>query len=55
MQRPSFESLISAPWPEPEENSDAVQAYHLSKHQNQSEQQTSDDEGLEHTAILGYN
>ncbi|MDH5354258.1 MAG: hypothetical protein OEY09_07435 [Gammaproteobacteria bacterium] len=55
MQHPSFESLISAPWPESEESSDAGQAYHLSKHQNQPDQQSNDDEGLEHTVILGYN
>ncbi len=55
MQRPNFESLISAPWPEPEDNADTVQAYHLSKHQNQSDQQTNEDEGLEHAVILGYN
>lgn len=55
MQPPSFESLISAPWPEPDENTDTGQAYHLSKHQNQTDQQTNDEENLEHTVILGYN
>lgn len=55
MQHPSFESLISAPWPEPEDNTDTVQAYHLNNHQNQPDQQTNEDESLEHTVILGYN
>ena len=55
MQPPSFESLISAPWPEPENDAQTVQAYHLTQHQNQSNKQANDDEGLEHTVILGYN
>jgi len=55
MQKPSFESLLSAPWPELEENEETVQAYHLTSHKNQSDQQSNDDEGLEHTVILGYN
>ena len=55
MQHPGFESLISAPWSEPEDISDTVQAYHLSNHQDQLDQQTNEDEGLEHTVILGYN
>ncbi len=55
MQHPSFESLISAPWPEPEENAPTGEAYHLNNHKIQSNEQTSEDESLEHTVILGYN
>ena len=55
MQTPSFESLISAPWPEPEDNSPSAEPYHLSKHQIQSDQQTNEDDSIEHTVNLGYN
>lgn len=55
MQAPKFESLISAPWPEPEESMPTGQAYHLTNHQTLSDEQNNDDDSLEHTVILGYN
>ncbi len=55
MLKLSFESLISAPWPESEEKQPTGAAYHLTNHLQQPEVQSDDDEDIEHTVILGYN
>ena len=55
MQNPSFESLLSAPWAEPEKNDTSGPAYHLTPHQTEPEYQGKDDDSVEHTVILGYN
>ena len=58
MQSPSFESLISPPWPEKEENSFYGDPCHLDKELKQQPTKTEKgpaDDGLDHVAILGYN
>lgn len=55
MQTPSFKSLISAPWPEPEYDGQSDQAYHLTSHPVKPEEKNNDEDNLEHTVILGYN
>ena len=58
MQSPSFESLITPPWPEKEQNSFYGDPYHLDKELKQQATKTEKhpaDDGLDHVAILGYN
>ena len=58
MQSPSFESLITPPWPEKEKNSFYSDPGHLDKELKQQATKTEKyptDDGLDHVAILGYN
>lgn len=58
MQPISFESLISAPWPEDHENSYYCDPYHVKKNVNEPQAKSLTDnaeEGIDHVVILGYN
>jgi hypothetical protein len=57
MQSPSFESLISPPWPEKQESKNDYSPYPLKKPQKHQQSRTEDDDNddCDHVAELGYN
>jgi len=57
-QAPKFESLISAPWAKPPENSYYGDPRHVDREQHGLEhimRNQTDDEDVEQVVILGYN